>query len=107
MWSGVGAATLVVRWLLGVRVGGSASAHTSNAKWPAGPVATDVSAVSFKMAAKAQRRRRRAGAGCGRASSIPRRADNGGIGEPLARWSVGNVCVISVTSLYNIQLWHI
>jgi len=71
---------------------------TSNAKWLAGPVATDLSTGSSKMTAKAKRRRR-VGGRCGSAALMPPRAGNGGTGDPLVRRIVCSVC--TETSIYT------
>ena len=97
VWSGVGAAAVVVRW--GAQLGGSGSHFKSNGR-------PDSSRPTFPqgnpMAAGAQRRRR-AGAGCGGAALIPPSAGNGGTGDPLARWSVGSMCTL--TSIHNSHIY--
>ena len=98
MGGGGGCAVVVGRAVEG-------ASHTSEAKLPAGFVATDRSAGSTK-AARAQRRGR-AGAGCGSAALIPPKAGNGGT-VIHSRAGASAVCVLerryttSMTSIFSI-----
>ena len=82
--------------VVGVLWGGASALHSKRRM--ADRARRDRPFRSFKMSAKAQRRRR-AGKGYGSAALIPPRAGNGGDGEPpLTRGGFGSVCIF--TSVY-------
>ena len=92
---------VAVRWLWAFTWRrGDSFRHTSKAKWPAGPIATDLSAGSTGYT----RFRARGGAGAGRGSAvrIPFRVGNGGTGDPLASGiRLGSACSL-LMSTYNL-----